>query len=127
MRSYSELVKLPTFEERLEYLRLWDDPHTSPRATSMSLYKSKQWLATRDAIIRRDFGSDLGILGVEIFGAVYVHHINPITDEDIENWSYKLFDPENLISSSLETHNSIHYKPSDDPYVERSEGDTKLW
>lgn len=76
----------------------------------------------------RDFGCDLGTFGVYIFGSIYVHHINPITEEDIEANDYKLYDPENLISTSIDTHNAIHYRQSDsDPYVERESGDTKLW
>lgn len=128
VRTYSELIKLTTFDERLDYLRLWGAPHTSPRATSLAFFKSKEWLATRDMIITRDCGFDLGVFGTYIYSPVYVHHINPIDEDDISKWSEKLFDPENLISTSLDTHNTIHYrKEIITPYVERTPNDTKLW
>lgn len=126
--SHSELTQLETFDERLEYLKLWGVPHTSPRHLSQSFYKHKLWLATRDAIIKRDWGFDLGVFGIYIHGPVYVHHMNPLSEEDILEWSPKLFDPENLIATSMKTHNLIHYKPSEKlPYVERRPEDTKLW
>lgn len=124
---YSEAIKFESFDERLDYLKLWDVPHTSPRSVSMSLYKHKRWLITRDEIIKRDLGCDLGVFGIYIYGPIYVHHINPITEHDIEIWSDVLFDPENLIATSMDTHNSIHYKPAAPPLVERQPGDTKLW
>ena len=124
---YSDVVRLESFDERLDYLKLWDVPHTSPRSVSLSLYKHPQWLATREEIIKRDLGCDLGVFGIYIYGPIYVHHINPITEQDIEVWSDVLFDPENLIATSMQTHNSIHYKPDDFKLVERQPGDTKLW
>lgn len=128
MLSYNEMFKLPTFKERLEYLDLSDSPHVSPRKNSQKLYKSNQWLEVRQKVIRRDLASDLGMLGVDIFGNIYVHHINPIDDDDISNWKDKLFDMDNLITVSHETHMTIHYKEKDiQPYVERKPGDTKLW
>lgn len=127
MKRYSDVAQLSTFEERLDYLKLWDTPHVSPRTISEKFYKSTRWLHTRDNIIRRDLGCDLGILGVYIYGSIYVHHMNPITEEDITQDSDKLYDPENLISTSLDTHNAIHYKKDVMPYVERRPGDTKLW
>lgn len=128
LRTYSELMKLATYEERLDYLRLWGAPHTSPRAVSLAFYKSQEWLSTRESIIIRDCGFDLGIFGRYIYSPIYVHHINPIDESDISKWSDKLFDPENLITSSHDTHNTIHYrKDKITPYVERSPNDTKLW
>lgn len=124
---YSELITLKSFEERLDYLKLWDVPHTSPRSLSQSLYKHPQWLATREVILKRDMAFDLGIFGVYIYGPVYVHHMDPVTEDMIKRWDPKLFDPENLISTSLNTHNMIHYKPKEDTYVERQPNDTKLW
>lgn len=121
------MLKRATYEERVAYLKLWGQPHTSPRSISQSFYKHRLWLDTREAIIKRDMGSDLGMFGVYIYGPILVHHINPINQEDIERWSEKLFDPENLISTSINTHNRIHYVPKDLPYVERQSGDTKLW
>lgn len=126
--TYSELIKFESFDERLDYLKLWNVPHTSPRSISESFYKSKAWREVREFIIRRDLGCDLGKFGVYIYGSIYVHHVNPITEEDIVQWSDSLIDPENLISTSLTTHNFIHYKPDDKvPYVERQPNDTKLW
>ena len=127
MRTYSELITLETFEERLSYLSLKDVPHESPRHMSESFYKSKAWLVTREDIIKRDFASDIGILGIDIFGPIYVHHINPLTETDILEQSYKCYDPENLICVSMRTHNIIHYGDKEEPYVERKPGDTKLW
>lgn len=126
--KYSELIKFESFDERLDYLKLWGVPHTSPRHMSQSFFKSKPWLQTRDAIIKRDLGCDLGIFGIYVYGAIYVHHINPITEDDIVNYRDCLFNPENLISVSLNTHNTIHYKTvTEDQYVERKPNDTKLW
>lgn len=127
MLKYSEVVKLKTFDERLDYLKLWNVPHVSPRGISQRLYKNAVWGETRDSIIKRDFGFDLGVFGIYIDGPIYVHHINPITEEDLMEWRPCLLDPENLISTSLNTHNFIHYKPGDTPYVERTPGDTTLW
>lgn len=128
-KSYSEVIKLETFEERLEYLRLTGVSVESPRDISPAFYKSRQWKLVREEVARRDLGCDLGVFGVYIYGPIYVHHINPLTQSDIDNDIYKkLYDPENLICTSLETHNIIHYrKKVEEPYVERTPGDTKLW
>lgn len=136
-RSYSELITMPSFGDRLKYLQLWDNPHVSPRHISNGFYKSNAWLRTREDIMVRDMGYDLGVWGVDIQdrivdgivlpGIAIVHHINPITEEDIEMWSDDLLDPENLITTSLDTHNAIHYKPKTSDYVERQAGDTLLW
>lgn len=127
MLSYSELIKIDTFDKRLEYLRLWDVPHVSPRNLSLSFYKHKQWLHTREIVIKRDYASDLGMLDISIYGPIYVHHINPLTEQDILEWSDRLFNLDNLICCSLDTHNAIHYKKELDRYVERTPGDTILW
>lgn len=129
MRTYSELLTIPSFVERLEYLGLWDTPHVSPRHMSEAFYKHKSWRKTREDIIVRDLGCDLGVFGLDIIGPIYVHHIDPITEEDILSWSFKLFDPENLIACSMDTHNIIHYgkKEAVQPLVERRPGDTTLW
>lgn len=124
---YSDVIKFATFDERFNYLKLWGVPHTSPRGISEALYKSKRWLQTRDFIIARDMGCDLGVFGVYIYSSIYVHHVNPVTEDDIIQWSDSLFDPENLICTSLNTHNLIHYKPDTIPYIERKPNDTKLW
>lgn len=124
--TYSELVKLETFDERLDYLKLWDIPHVSPRQMSESFYKNKLWLNTRSSVIKRDLGCDLAISSIYIHGSIYVHHMNPLTPYDVENHTDKCYDPENLICTSHDTHMSIHYKKKE-VYVPRSPGDTKLW
>lgn len=126
--DYAELVTIEAFEDRLASLVLWDVPHASPaRAKAQAFYKSDIWLKTRHGIIMRDFTFDLGVFGKCIQSNIYVHHIDPITDEDLDRTSFKLIDPNNLICVSLETHNRIHYKQDFVPYVERESGDTKLW
>lgn len=127
-RRYSELILLPTFSERLEYLKLLDNNADSPRHMSGEFFKSKTWLITRQDIIDRDLGFDLGVLGVYIDGPMYVHHINPINESDIRYRTKKLLDPDNLITVSMDTHNSIHYKRvKKEQWIERRPGDTKLW
>lgn len=128
VKSYSELIKLKSHSERLEYLKLLDNNAKSPRHMSADFYKSDLWLYTRDRIIERDMGFDLGVFGVYINDTIIVHHINPIDEYDIIHQTDKLLNPENLITTSTKTHNTIHYKTTKkDPYVERKPGDTKLW
>lgn len=127
-RSYNELITLKTYHERLEYLKLLDNNVTSPRHMSRPFYKSKLWEGVRDAIIKRDIAFDLALFGEYIEGPIFVHHINPIDENDIRNMTKKLLDPNNLVSTSLSSHNFIHYgakKPSE--FVERTPGDTILW
>ena len=124
---YSEAVKLKGYDSRLNYLRLTGTPYNSPRSISESFYKSKRWKYVRERVCVRDLGCDLGVMGHYIDGPLYVHHINPVTPEDIENDDPKLYDMENLIVTSHDTHMAIHYKEPDAPYVERTPGDTKLW
>lgn len=126
-KSYSEMILLPDYSSRLEYLRLNDYNVKSPRTNAMILYKSKVWLQVRHDVIMRDSGFDLGDPQVSINDKIIVHHINPVTDADIEEWRDCLFDPDNLITTSTITHNYIHYGTKPDPYVERVSGDTKLW
>jgi 5-methylcytosine-specific restriction endonuclease McrA len=128
MRSYSALLQLPTFSERLAYLKLLDNNVTSPRHMSEQFYQSRTWKKIRKDIIDRDLGFDLGIFGVYIDGTMLVHHINPINESDIVYQTKKLLDPENLILVSGNTHNLIHYnKKEKETWVERKPGDTKLW
>lgn len=128
MMSYSELVKLDSFSERLKYLQLLDNNVSSPRHISMPFYKSDLWKTIRRQIIDRDMGFDLGVFGVYIDGPMYVHHINPIDENDIIHRTKKLTDFENLITVSGNTHNTIHYNQREkDIWVERTPGDTKLW
>jgi 5-methylcytosine-specific restriction endonuclease McrA len=128
MRSYSELILLPSFEERLSYLKLLDNNVTSPRHMSAQFYQSKMWKHVRKMILDRDLGFDLGMFGVYIEGPMLVHHINPIDESDIIYQTEKLLDPENLITVSGHTHNLIHYNTKEkETWVERTPGDTKLW
>lgn len=128
MKSYSELIQLESFSERLEYLKLLDNNVTSPRHMSEQFYKSRTWGIVRKSIINRDLGFDLGVFGTYIEGMIYVHHINPIDESDIVYQTDKLLNPENLITASGSTHNLIHYHQEEkEEWVERTPGDTKLW
>lgn len=113
MRRYSELILLPTFEERLEYLKL--DGHVGretfgfDRYLNQNFYKSYEWKRIRRDVIIRDNGCDLGIDGMEILGNIMVHHMNPIDSKDIINFTEYLMNPEYLITTCHKTHNAIHY------------------
>ncbi len=111
----------------MEYLQLNDNNYNSPRDKSQTLFKSVAWQRTRLQIINRDLAFDLGVFGMYIYDRVIVHHINPVTMEDIMYESPSLFDPENLITVSHDTHNRIHYGTEDKSYVERTPGDTIQW
>ena len=136
IKTYSELITIPTFEGRFEYLRLngqvGEVTFGSKRYLNQILYKTDKWLSTRDKIIIRDNGCDLGIQDREIKRPlkVLVHHINPITIEDVLNGDPKVFDPENLITIMHMTHEAVHYGNEDllikDP-VERFKNDTCPW
>ena len=113
IRCYSELVLLPTFEERFQYLRLdgvvGQETFGFDRYMNQYFYRSKEWRRVRDIVIVRDAGCDLGIPGHEIFGRVLIHHMNPIRPEDIRSRSDILLNPEYLIATVHETHQAIHY------------------
>lgn len=126
-KSYSEMIQFPEYAQRLDYLKLLDNHVDSPRHISEDFFKSAVWLQTRRMVIDRDQRFDLGIFGMYIDGSVYVHHINPITYEDILNMTDRLLSMENLVCTSLDTHNAIHYKQKRVEYIERTPGDTKLW
>ena len=134
IRTYSELVTLPTFEERFEYLRLdgriGDQTFGFDRYLNQVFYKSSKWRSIRDFVIVRDNGCDLGIEGREIHGRIIIHHMNPITIQDITQQTDFLLDPEFLISTIHETHNAIHYGDMNllirEP-VERQRNDTCPW
>lgn len=133
-RTYTELMKLKTFDERYNYLRLngkvAEYSYERDRVYSELLYRSDKWKAFRRKIIIRDNGCDLGIPGREIHGPITVHHINPISKEDIINDVPELYDPENTISTSDLTHKAIHYSDENiivkDPVV-RTKNDTCPW
>ena len=134
IKTYSELITLPTFEERYEYLRIGgrvgEETFGYDRYLNQIFYKSKEWLSIRDQVIARDNGCDLGIIGREIHQRILIHHINPITVEDIVNRSEFLLDPEYLIPTVKHTHDAIHYGDENllikDP-IERSKNDTCPW
>lgn len=133
-RSYSELRTLPSFEDRFNYLCLagivGDITFGSERHLNQRFYNSQEWKQARNQVIVRDNGCDLGIPGREINSTIYIHHINPITPDDLHVRGSALFDPENLISVTHRTHNAIHWgdvhQLERDP-VERRPGDTKEW
>lgn len=134
IRTYSELIKLPTFEERFEYLKLngsvGRDTFGFDRYLNQIFYKSQKWLSVRDQVIIRDNGCDLGMEGYEIHGRILIHHMNPITLRDLETESDFLLDPEYLISTVHNTHNAIHYGDENLLYkapVERTRFDTCPW
>lgn len=134
-RTYSELITLPTFEERFAYLKLdgvvGEESFGSARYLNQQFYHSPEWKCLRDRIILRDNGCDLGVIGFEIYGRIYIHHINPISPEDIRTRSRLLMSPENLICVSFETHNALHYGDPDilpkSGVIERSPNDTCPW
>ena len=132
IRTHNELIKLKTFDERFEYLKLngevADITFGFDRYLNQTLYRSLKWKSTRRDIIVRDLGCDLGMEGYEIYNSIYIHHMNPISKEDIlENTDY-LYNPEYLICSSFPTHNAIHYgNKSPNIITERRAGDTCPW
>lgn len=114
IRTYSELSKLKTFEERFKYLQLSDghvgaDTFGYDRYLNQQFYKTREWKRLRDELIIRDNGCDLGIEGREIFGKIIIHHLNPITKDDILNQTDYLTNPDYLICTTQTTHNAIHY------------------
>lgn len=134
IKSYKELIKLKTFEERLRYLQLnavvGIETFGSGRWLNQRLYHSSLWDDVKNEIILRDNGCDLGLDGYEIRGRIYIHHLNPITKEDVLNNSSKLYDPNNLICVSFDTHQSIHYGSECaalSQLVERRPNDTCPW
>ena len=134
IRTYSELIMLPTFEERYEYLRLdgrvGEETFGFDRWLNQTFYKSEEWLSMRDKIIVRDNGCDLGIPGRDIYSRILIHHMNPITKEDILRRSDILLNPEYLICVTLNTHRAIHYGNENllmkDP-IERRPNDPCPW
>lgn len=133
-RTYSELERYHTFEERFEYLNLSGkvgvETFGYDRFLNQDFYRSTAWKRTRRDVIARDLGCDLGIEGFEIFDKVFVHHMNPMTPEDFERESDDILDPEFLITVTLRTHNAIHYgdiTQVQTHFVEREPGDTIPW
>lgn len=134
IRTYSELSKLETFRDRYEYLKLGgkvgEETFGFDRYLNQIFYKSSEWLRTRDIVIARDNGCDLGVRGHEIYGKIIIHHMNPIDLEDIFKRKEILLNPEYLISTVLTTHNAIHYGNARllvDAPIERRPNDTIPW
>lgn len=134
IRTYSELITIPTFEERYRYLRLGgrvgEETFGFDRYINQTFYKSKEWQLIRDYVITRDMGCDLAMEGREIPGRILIHHMNPITVEDIINKSEYLLDPEYLVCTLKATHDAIHY--GDESLlltgpIERRPNDTCPW
>lgn len=134
LRTYTELKQLKTFEERYEYLKLDGqvgvDTFGFDRYLNQAFYRSPEWKSVRNQVIVRDNGCDLGIEGREIHTKILVHHMNPITKEDVLNRSDLLLNPEYLITTVKRTHDAIHYGDSEtlikDP-IERTANDTCPW
>lgn len=134
IRTYSELVKLPTFKERFEYLALSGEVAQETfgfdRYLNQNFYRSKEWRRIRDQVIIRDSGCDLGIEGYNIYGKIVIHHMNPVSKNDILDLTDYLLNPEYLICTTHETHNAIHYGDESllvlDPVV-RAANDTCPW
>lgn len=133
-RSYSELRRLRTFEERFAYLKLGGRVGQATfgfdRWINQQFYTSTQWRHVRDQVIARDLACDLGVEGYEIYDRMIIHHLNPMTVEDIEHGDSRILDLDNLITTTHSTHNAIHYGDESllrKPLIERRRGDTKLW
>lgn len=133
-RSYSEMLQFRTFEERFEYLslkaKIGEQTFGFERWMNQTFYRSKEWRELRHEIIVRDNGSDLGVEGFEIPERPIIHHIIPMTVDDLEDGNPLCLDPENLITTTHNTHNAIHWGDKSLlrlPPVERRPGDTKLW
>ena len=139
IKTYSELITIPTFIERYRYLRLGgvvgEETFGFDRYLNQIFYKSKEWLSIRDYVIVRDTGNndyclDLGMDGHEIRGRILIHHMNPINKEDILRRSEYLLDPEYLICTTKNTHDAIHYGNESllvTAPIERTKNDTCLW
>lgn len=134
IKSYSELVNFGTFEERFEYLklggRLGRATFGFDRYINQQFYRSREWHDARSYTIFRDQGCDLGIIGYEIHVNILIHHMNPMSIDDILHQESWILDPEFLITTTHDTHNAIHFGVTN-PYpkvvLERSPRDTKLW
>ena len=130
-RTYSELITIPTFEERFRYLKMdgvvGQETYGFERYLNQAFYKSHEWKRVRDEVIVRDMGRDLGCKGRELHGRIIVHHMNPIMAKDIVNGTDILLNPEYLICTCKRTHDAIHYSDETILYTEpiiRRPGDT---
>jgi len=133
-RTYSRLIQIPTFEERFQYLSLsgevGDRTFGNERYLNQGFYNSAAWRRARHQIIVRDNGCDLAFPGRDIHSTIYIHHLNPLTPDDLKHYTPALLNPENLIVVTHQTHNAIHYgdeRQLQKDLVERSPGDTIDW
>lgn len=133
-RSYSELRQLSTFKERYDYLKLngrvGAETFGYNRYVNQRFYRSTEWKHIRDQIIIRDNGCDLGVEGYDLHSRIYIHHLNPMTVDDIDQGRQMILDPDNLICVSFDTHQAIHF--GDESLlpqlpIERTSGDTCPW
>ena len=134
IRTYSELIAFPTFEERFKYLQLNGQVGESTfgfdRYMNQVFYRSQKWKSIRDFVIIRDCGCDLGVEGYDIHGKIIIHHMNPLSMRDIETESDFLLNPDFLICTTHNTHNAIHYgdeKLLVTAPIERTKNDTCPW
>lgn len=134
IRTYTELMQLEAFEDRYKYLQLkgvvGESTFGFDRYLNQRFYRSREWRSLRHRIIVRDNGCDLGIRDREIHQGLYIHHMQPMTIEDIEQGNPDILNAEYLITVSHDTHNAIHYgdeKLLPRKFVERTPGDTRLW
>lgn len=134
IRTYSELRRIDSFEERYKYLALrgsvGQPTFGFDRYINQQFYTSSQWRQIRHHIIARDNGCDLGVDGYDIHSRLVIHHMTPMTVDDISYGDPSVLDPEFLITTTHQTHNAIHYGDErllPRPLVERKRGDTKLW
>ena len=134
IRTYSELIAFPTFEERFKYLQLngqiGESTFGFDRYMNQVFYRSQKWKSIRDFVIIRDCGCDLGVEGHDIHGKIIIHHMNPLSMRDIETESDFLLNPDFLICTTHNTHNAIHYGDENllvTAPIERTKNDTCPW
>lgn len=134
IRTYSELVQIPEFEDRFQYLMVRGSvgrpTFGHERWLNQRFYTSREWRDLRDFVIARDEARDLGVPGYEIHAKLIIHHMNPMERGDIRHGNDEILDPEFLITTTLRTHNAIHFgdaRQLPQPFVDRRRGDTKLW
>lgn len=133
-RTYNELMRLGTFQDRFDYLRLdgnvGEATFGQDRYLNQWFYKTEEWLRVRDYVIVRDNATDMGLEGFDIGGSIYVHHMNPITVEDVKNRNPDILNPDYLISVSKRTHDAIHYNSGvfmEQDVIVRFPDDTAPW
>lgn len=134
IRTYRELSQLQTFEDRYDYLRIGgrvaEATFGFERYLNQRFYSSREWKNSRNIVIARDLGNDLGIQDREIHDRIIIHHMNPMTPDDIVRAGIDILDPEFLITTRHDTHNAIHYGDRSllpQEYIPRQRGDTDLW